>query len=48
MREIAQVMVEAQMCDTTSLQHFNDFFWPTTSLPSVRGWSFIIKVDLQF
>jgi hypothetical protein len=45
---IAKVMVETQMRNTTSLQQFNDFFWPTTSMPTVRGWSFIIKVDLQF
>ena len=45
---IAQVMVETQVRDTASFQQLNDFIWPTTSMPSVRGWAFIIKVDLQF
>lgn len=45
---IAKVMVETQMCNTTSFQQFNDLFWPTTSMPSVRGWAFIVKVDFQF
>lgn len=43
---IAKVMVETQMRNTTSLQQFNDFFWPTTSMPTIRRWSFIINVDL--
>lgn len=44
---VAQVVIEAQMGNSTCLQQSDDFFWPATSVPSIRNWSFIIKVDLH-
>jgi hypothetical protein len=47
-RIVPQIVIEAQMGNSTSLQQLDDFFWPATSVPSNRDWSFIVKVDLQF
>jgi hypothetical protein len=47
-RIVAQIVIEAQMCNPSSLQQLYDLFRPATANPAFWNWSFVIEVDLQF